>query len=466
MVVPTQHLNSSMETETETETSENFTTSNSQCASSIGEKKDFGYEGEFYWSRSEVGYILGAFFYAYIPMQILGGWMADRFGIRHVLGTGMLIGGILSLLTPVAARLHYGVLIALRVIMGFSMGVTFPCVHSSIAKWVPDEERGTYMGFVFGASSAGLIISFLLSGYLCQMSWTYVFYILGGATIVWYIALLFFVYSRPEDHPRISEKEQKYIRESYKRTTISSEPVRIPWKSFLTSPCVWGMCISHFALVWLFYTVNTAIPLFMQDIMFFKIKENGVLSSLPSVIQMTLGPLIGFLCDLVLRKLTSRRIVRKSSQTIFTFGSGIFSVLVSYMSCEQRVQAVVLFCLIYFFFCFTRGGSNLSFSDVAPRFAGTVYGLANLVGNFPGFLVPIAIGTLTPNGTQAEWQKIFFLAAGILAVGWLCFMFLVGTEELPWAKAKAQVIATEVPDDDINLKPQEQNMVIMKRTTR
>ena len=50
--------------------------------------------------------------------QILAGWLADKYGARHVLGTGMLIGGILSALTPVAARLHYGVLIGLRAVMG------------------------------------------------------------------------------------------------------------------------------------------------------------------------------------------------------------------------------------------------------------------------------------------------------------------------------------------------------------
>ena len=57
----------------------------------------------------------------YHIIQMLGGWLSDKYGARHVLGTGMLIGGILSALTPIAARLHHGLLIALRVIMGFTM---------------------------------------------------------------------------------------------------------------------------------------------------------------------------------------------------------------------------------------------------------------------------------------------------------------------------------------------------------
>ena len=38
-----------------------------------------------------------------------------------MMGTGTLIGGILSLLSPVAARLHYGLLITLRVLMGIAL---------------------------------------------------------------------------------------------------------------------------------------------------------------------------------------------------------------------------------------------------------------------------------------------------------------------------------------------------------
>ena len=89
----------------------------------------------------QVGYILSAYFYGYIPMQLLAGWMADKFGVRHVLGTGMLIGGVLSVLSPVAARLHWGLFMALRVLMGFSMGVIFPCVNSCVAKCLERENN-------------------------------------------------------------------------------------------------------------------------------------------------------------------------------------------------------------------------------------------------------------------------------------------------------------------------------------
>lgn len=44
---------------------------NSLCRVDTGKRKAFGYEGEFLWSRQEVGYALASFFYGYIPMQVI-----------------------------------------------------------------------------------------------------------------------------------------------------------------------------------------------------------------------------------------------------------------------------------------------------------------------------------------------------------------------------------------------------------
>jgi MFS family permease len=46
------------------------------------------------------------------------GILAERFGAKWIFGCGILIAGILSLLTPIAARTHVGLLIAIRIIIG------------------------------------------------------------------------------------------------------------------------------------------------------------------------------------------------------------------------------------------------------------------------------------------------------------------------------------------------------------
>ncbi|XP_041360914.1 sialin-like [Gigantopelta aegis] len=88
--------------------------------------------GEFPWNEETQGWVLGAFFYGYIITQIPGGYLAVTFGAKRLFAYGILCMSVLTLLTPVAARLHLGVLIALRVVEGLGEGVTFACMQCGV----------------------------------------------------------------------------------------------------------------------------------------------------------------------------------------------------------------------------------------------------------------------------------------------------------------------------------------------
>ena len=74
--------------------------------------------GQFDWDSEVQGYVLGGFFYGYMATQIIGGWLADRFGARLLLSVGMFCTAFFTLFTEVAA--HWGPewLIALRIVEG------------------------------------------------------------------------------------------------------------------------------------------------------------------------------------------------------------------------------------------------------------------------------------------------------------------------------------------------------------
>ena len=61
-------------------------------------------------------------------MQIPGGYLARKFGGATVLGVTIGSSGALTLLTPLAARTHVGMLIALRVAMGLCEVNKYACV--------------------------------------------------------------------------------------------------------------------------------------------------------------------------------------------------------------------------------------------------------------------------------------------------------------------------------------------------
>lgn len=81
-------------------------------------KSFFSQAGVYNWDSETQGWILGSFFYGYILTQIPGGYLAGRFGPKWLLGFGILVTVVFTLLTPVAAELGASYLIAVRVMEG------------------------------------------------------------------------------------------------------------------------------------------------------------------------------------------------------------------------------------------------------------------------------------------------------------------------------------------------------------
>ncbi|XP_041361021.1 LOW QUALITY PROTEIN: uncharacterized protein LOC121377181 [Gigantopelta aegis] len=126
--------------------------------------------GEFPWNEETQGWVLGAFFYGYIITQIPGGYLAATFGAKRLFAYGILCTSVLTLLTPVAARLHLGVLIALRVVEGLGEGVTFPSMHAMWGNWAPVWERSKLTGFAYAGAQLGTVFAMPISAILCSSS--------------------------------------------------------------------------------------------------------------------------------------------------------------------------------------------------------------------------------------------------------------------------------------------------------
>jgi MFS family permease len=69
--------------------------------------------------------------------------MADKFGGSRVLGAGVALWSLCTILTPMAAGAGLFPLITMRIMMGLGEGPAFPAVHSMISGGVPPERRST-----------------------------------------------------------------------------------------------------------------------------------------------------------------------------------------------------------------------------------------------------------------------------------------------------------------------------------
>ena len=56
---------------------------------------------QFGWSESQVGIIVGSFYFGYMITMTLGGCLADQYGGKRGLGYGLLIWSFLTIITHV-----------------------------------------------------------------------------------------------------------------------------------------------------------------------------------------------------------------------------------------------------------------------------------------------------------------------------------------------------------------------------
>src|SRR5579863_711981 len=109
------------------------------------------------------GVVLSSFFWGYLWLQMLGGWMADRFGGKRVLAAGVAAWSIATFLTPAAASISFGALLAMRAILGAGEALNFPAVHSIAARWTIGSERARAISLHFSGIDLGTMIAFLVS---------------------------------------------------------------------------------------------------------------------------------------------------------------------------------------------------------------------------------------------------------------------------------------------------------------
>ncbi len=69
----------------------------------------------------------------------------------------------------------------------------------------------------------------------------------------------------------------------------------------------------------------------------------------------------------------------------------------AYCGCGQEFLTVALITLAQGFSGLQYAGYVVNHVDIAPKYAGTMYGISNTVAAIFGFLPPAIVATLTPN---------------------------------------------------------------------
>ncbi|KAJ1522711.1 hypothetical protein ONE63_001871 [Megalurothrips usitatus] len=388
---------------------------------------------DFHWDEKVQALVLSSFYYGYIVSHIPGGVLADRFGGKHTLGLGILSTALTTLLTPPAAYLGPGYLIALRIIMGLGEGVTFPAVSVLLAHWVPPKERSRLGSFVFAGAQLGTMAGTGVSGLLlAHFDWPVTFYFFGSLGVVWYALWSLLCFSTPEEHPFISDRERHYLHSQIKANNHGKPIAPTPWFAILTSVPVWGLAVAQVGHDWGLFGMVTELPKYMKSVLQFSIAENGLLSALPYFVMWIFSMVFAAIADWIIAcKYWSVITVRKFFTTLASILPALGIIGASYAGCDATLTVAL----------FTAGmggmgafypGMRVNGLDLSKHYAGTVMALVNGLGAVSGMLSPLIVGFLAPNSTLREWRTTFWVTFGVLVLSNVVFVFTAQARVQDW----------------------------------
>ncbi|GFO11407.1 vesicular glutamate transporter 1 [Plakobranchus ocellatus] len=282
----------------------------------------------------------------------------------------------------------------------------YPAAQALWARWAPPNERSRLLGFSYAGSV----------GFLWCCAWT------------------LFAHDTPDDDKTITDIERKYINYSIgERTKSKAAP---PWKAILTSTAVWAIVVGHTCGNYGAYMLLTKIPAYMKEVLKFDIKSNGVFSMLPYLTFWLFITVSGTIADLLIsRDVLSIEATRKLMSCIGTFGPSAFLIGTGFMECDQQVGAVIMLTISVGLCGFHFSGFFINHGDIAPAFAGTLFGISNTFATIPGILSPYIVSAMTKKGTRQQWQNTFYVAAGVYCFGAIWYLIFGKGEIQPWAQA-------------------------------
>jgi MFS transporter, ACS family, solute carrier family 17 (sodium-dependent inorganic phosphate cotransporter), other len=309
----------------------------------------------------------------------------------------VLINVVGTLLTPLAAELGVWPIIVLRVLEGLGGGVTFPAEHTMISSWAPPTERSTISSIIYAGTALGTVISMLMAGMLADwFGWASIFYVMGGLSCIWMGLWIWLVQDTPMKQPLMSQSERDYIVNSLGSGGGHENIKRpFPWKSVLTSKPLLGILIAHTCNNWGWYMLLIELPIYMNGVLKFEIKENAIYTATPFLTLWFFSIFISKTLDTLRSKnIITTTTARKIATLISSFVPMCCLLALCYIGCN-KMAAVLIAGIAVTSIGAMFSGFLSNHIDLAPNFAGRLVAFTNTIATIPGITVPIFVGALT-----------------------------------------------------------------------
>jgi MFS family permease len=356
--------------------------------------------------NTKLGLAFSAFAFPYALFQLIGGWIADRFGAWLVLTACCVIVAVSTALTGAAVGLAS--LIAIRLAVGFGEGAAFPTATRAMASWTPAGNWGFAQGIVHAAGRIGNALTPpLVTALLAFGSWRTSFVILGLTSLLWPAIWMWFFRDNPRDHPSITPEQLATL----PSRAAGSAYRRVPWLRLARR--ILPVTMVDFCYGWTLWLFLSWIPSFFFQNYRLNLQATALFSTgvfLAGVIGDTLG---GVASDGLLRKTGSLVVARR--YVIVAGFLGAFLFLLPVVLIHQLDVAAICLSLAFFSLELIVAPIWSIPMDIAPRYSGSASGMMNFGFGVAGIISPLSFGYLVDR--TGGWVFPFVASLVLLPLG-------------------------------------------------
>jgi MFS family permease len=368
-------------------------------------------------SATQLGFLLTAFFIAYVPMQVLVGWLTDRFGAGRVL----LIGFIVWSLAMAGSGFVHGLALfaALRVLLGLGESVFFPASSSILARCAPESGQGMANAVIMTGMACGPAFGVFFGGLLiAQFGWRHFFVGFGLLSLLWVIPWL------RTAQPRLRQ---------HQATAREGGPSM--W-AILRERSLWGVSLGHFCANYVWYFVLSWMPYYLVHERGWSMQQMAAIGGVAYLLMALTTMITGWAID---RRIVSGVSVTRAHKSCLGVGSVLTGVAILACAVASAGASVLLFCLA----CAAMGLVSPSVYGVAQvlageQAAGRWVGIQNCIGNVAGLVAPLLTGILIDR--TGHFVLAFAITAAVCVGGGLAWIFGIGpVSQIDWARRSRRV---------------------------
>lgn len=388
-------------------------------------------------SPMQLGLVFSAFAYPYAAMQIYGGWLADKFGPRLVLGVLSTIWAAATILCGLSWGLAS--LILFRVMLGIGEGGAFPAATRAFTYWMPSTERGFAQGITHSfARLGGAVTPPIVLLIVAAYGWRESFIILGAVSLVWTFFFVWMFRDTPLEHKWVTPAELKEIgidTADMKKTARG----KTPWTQMIKR--MWLVTLVDFCYGWSLWVFLTWLPSYLKDARGFDMKQLALFTALPLMAGVVGDTLGGVLSDFIYKKTGNLKLARRSLLVVGLGGALVFIVPAIYT--HTAFNAVILLAASFFFLELTNAVLWSLPLDIAGKYAGTAGGMMNTGFGVAGMISPLAFGYLIQR--TGSYEIPFLISAGLLALAVVCSLFIDPTNKIKDEPADEDALGAVTP---------------------